>query len=71
MNVRYKKGENQELDRRFETYKKLRIWSGTSYYDALSNEEVDRMIQIWMKETLKPKELTVNDVVTLTVWLLF
>ena len=71
INVRYKKGENQELDRRFEKFKKLRIWSGTSYCEALSNEEIDRMIQIWKKDTLKPQELTVNDVLTLMVWLLF
>ena len=53
-NVRYKKGENQELDKRFEKYKKLRVWSGTSYCHALSNEEIDRMIRIWKKDALKP-----------------
>ena len=70
-NIRYQKGQNQELDRRFEKYKKLNFQWGTSYSEAFSDEEVDTMIKLWKKETLKPRELTINDVLTLTAGLFF
>ena len=66
-NDRYVKGERPELDKGFEEYQKLRFWSGEAYSAALSSEEVDLMIKLWKKETVRPWELSTNDVIQIVV----
>lgn len=58
----YKRGENQELDKRFDEVKKMRLWSGTACCKALKKEEVDMMIKLWRKETFTHSELCADDV---------
>ena len=60
--VRYTRGENQELDKRFDEVKKMRLWSGTACCKALKDEEVDMMIKLWRKESFTPSELCADDV---------
>ena len=60
--VRYVKGENPELDKGFEEYKKMRFQAGCACYEALSNEEVDVMIKLWKKATMTRRALSINDV---------
>ena len=55
------KGDNKELDRKYEQYKKMRLWWGSSYCVALSNEDIDIMAKLWNKE-MTPSKLTVDDV---------
>ena len=43
----------------------MRIWSGTAYAQALSEEEVDLMIKLWRIEAMRPKKLCVGDVLKL------
>ena len=45
----YQKGMDQELDNRFEGYKKMRIFAGNAFSKALSNGEVDILIKLWRK----------------------
>ena len=52
--VRYTRGENQELDKRFDEVKKMRLWSGTACCNGLKDEEVDMMIKLWRKESFTP-----------------
>ena len=67
--ARYQKGMDQELDNRFEGYKKMRIFAGNAFSRALSNGEVDILIKLWRKETLTPRELYNGDVLKLVVGL--
>ena len=60
--ARYKRGENQELDKRYDKVKKMRVWSGTACCKALKEDEVDMMVKLQRKEALRPWELCVDDV---------
>ena len=60
--VLYKRGENQELDKRYEEVKKMRVWSGTACSEALNDDELNMMLKLWRKEAFRPLELCVDDV---------
>ena len=61
--VRYQKGVNLELDKKFQEYKKKRLFQGYSIYIyALSQKEVDLMIKVWKRERTKPNRLSFDDV---------
>ena len=64
----YQKGTDQDLDNRFEGYKKMRIFTGNAFSRALSNKEVDILIKLWRKEILTPMQLCNGDVLKLVVW---
>ena len=64
--VPYNRGDNPELDKRYDEYLKMRIWSGTAHYQALREEEVEMLVKLWRKEYMKPSELGVDDVSELT-----
>ena len=61
-NVLYKRGENPELDKRYDQFRKMRIWSGPAYSEALSEKEVDILIKVWRIYSIRPRRLCVGDV---------
>ena len=54
MNILYKKGINSKLDERYASYKRMRVFSGSSQSIALTDEESDIMIELWKKEIMRP-----------------
>ena len=42
--TKYKKGDNPELDKKFEVYKKVNLFTGLAYHDALSQSEAKLLI---------------------------
>ena len=42
----YKKGENPELDKKFELLKKVNSFAGDAYHDALCDEEAKSLIKV-------------------------
>ena len=52
--IPYRKGENKKLNERFEKYKKMRVFQGYSHCRALSEQEIDLMIDLWKKENFTP-----------------
>ena len=63
--TKYKKGDNPELDKKFEAYKKVNLFAGGAYHDALSQKEAKRLIKLWGKERRVRWRLNVQDVKTL------
>lgn len=63
--TKYKKGNNPELDKKFEVYKKVNLFTGEAYHDALSQKEAKRLIKLWGKERRTRWRLNVQDVKTL------
>ena len=63
--TKYKKGDNPELDKKFEAYKKVNLFAGGAYHDALSQKEAKRLIKLWEKATRARWRLNVQDVKTL------
>ena len=61
----YRKGENEELDMRFSQYKKVNLFAGRAYHEALSKEEAETLIKLWSKERKLPWTLKVSDVTKL------
>ena len=61
----YKKGENPELDKKFELLKNGNIFAGDAYDDALCDEEAKSLIKVWCKAQRVPQKLKVEDVKTL------
>ena len=47
--TRYKVGDNPQLDRKFALYKKVNLFTGEAYHDALSQEEAKVLIKLWGK----------------------
>ena len=45
----------------------MRFQSGDAYSAALSSEEVDVMIKLWEKKTVRPWKLSNNDVIEIVV----
>ena len=60
--VRYQKGVNLELDKKFQEYKKKRLFQGYSYIYALSQKEIDLLIKLWKIERTRPRRLSFDDV---------
>ena len=60
--VPYIKGENIPLDKEFEKYKRMRIYSGNAIAEVCTKEEEATIGELWRKEKLAPKRLTVQDV---------
>ena len=60
--TKYKKGDNPELDKKFEVYKKVNLFVGQAYHDALSQKEAKRLIKLWGKENRTRWRLNVQDV---------
>ena len=63
----YKQGQDRELDSKLFRYRKLRIWSGDAYVEALTEKEVDNMVELWRKDFKTPWKLLRSDVLTLLV----
>ena len=63
--VPYRSGENVHLDKEFEKYKRMRIWSGSAIVEVCTKEEEAIMGALWRKEKLAPRKLTVQDVLML------
>ena len=61
----YRKGENKGLDLRYSQYKKVNLFAGRAYDEALSPEEANTLIELWNKEQKLPWTLTVKDVTKL------
>ena len=61
----YRKGENKELDLRYSQYKKVNLFAGRAYDEALSPGEANTLIELWNKEQKLPWTLTVKDVTKL------
>ena len=65
MKDRYRKGKNKELDFKYSQYKKVNLFAGRAYHEALSSEEADALIKLWNKERKLPWTLTMHDVIKL------
>ena len=63
--TKYKKGDNVELDKKFELYKKVNLFAGKAYHDALSQKKAKALIKLWSKARRVPWNLNVQDVSTL------
>ena len=61
----YRKGENKGLDLRYSQYKKVNLFAGRAYDEALSPGEANTLIELWNKEQKLPWTLTVQDVTKL------
>ena len=63
--IRYRKGENPQLDEKYEGSLRMRLWSGNAMYEVLSEDEVKTMLKLWRKQKLGAARLTVKDVSTI------
>ena len=61
----YRKGENKGLDLRYSQYKKVNLFAGRAYDEALSPREASTLIELWNKEQKLPWTSTVKDVTKL------
>ena len=61
----YRKGENKGLDLRYSLCKKVNLFAGRPYDEALSPGEANTLIELWNKEQKLPWTLTVKDVTKL------
>ena len=61
----YRKGKNKQLDLRYSQYKKVNLFAGREYDEALSPGEAKILIELWNKEQKLPWTLTVKDVTKL------
>ena len=57
--TKYKVGDNLELDEKFALYKKVNLFTGEAYHDALSQEEAKVLIKLWGKARRVPQRLEV------------
>ena len=64
-NIKYRKGDNPELDKKFELYKKSNLFAGNAAVEALSDKEADTLIELWRKARYVPRKLTVHEVSSL------
>ena len=71
INILYKKGINPKLDKRYASYKRMRVFSGSSQSRALMDEESDIMIKLWKKEIMRPWAMFISEVLTLVAGLSF
>ena len=58
----YKKGENPAIDRKLESYRKLRIWRGDAINQVFDDDEEFQVFGgLWRKER-QARKLTVSEV---------
>ena len=69
--ILYRKAINSKLDKDYAAYKRMRLWRGVALTRSLSEEEIDLLLCLEKKEREIPRRLTVHDVSTLTVIVLF
>ena len=60
--TRYRKGDNPELDKKFALFKKVNLFAGRAYHEALSKKEAATLIKVWNKARMVPKRLDVHEV---------
>ena len=61
-NVYYRKGDNVEIDRKLESYRKLRIWRGDAINQVFDDDEEFQVFgRLWRKER-QTRKLTVSEV---------
>ena len=60
--TRYKIGRDPELDKKFALYKKVNLFTGKAYHDALSQKEAKVLIKLSRKAEMVPWRLKVLDV---------
>ena len=65
MTIRYRKGNDPKLDEKFALFKKVNIFAGGAYDDALSKKEAATLLKVWSKSRILPKKLYVHEVLTL------
>ena len=63
--IRYRVGDNLELDEKFALLKKVNLFAGLAYHDELSKEEAKTLIKVWGKARRVPRRLYVQEVLTL------
>ena len=63
--TRYRKGDNPELDKKFALFKKVNLFTGDAYNEALSQKEAAKLIKVWTKARMVPKRLNVHEVLIL------
>ena len=61
----YKKGHDKDLDRKLAQYKKMNIWAGDGYLEALTDNEVKNMGELWRKERMNPGKIKTQEVIKL------
>ena len=64
-NKSYCKGDNPELDKKFADYKKVNVFAGLAVDKALTDNEGDILVELWLKERTTPRKLYVHEVLTL------
>ena len=64
-NIKYRKGDNPELDKKLELYKKSNLFAGNAAVEALSDKEADTLVELWRKARYVPRKLTVHEVSSL------
>ena len=60
----YKKGHFPTQDEKWEKHKRMQVFTGLAWDEALNQEEVDTLYEIWKKKRLKPYQLTFEEVST-------
>ena len=60
----YKKGDFEDLDKKWEKYRKMQIFTGHAYRKALTKREVDDLVEVWKTKRLKPKTMTFREIST-------
>ena len=56
--LRYVKGVDDDLDKKWIKYKTTRVFNKDAWSEALTEEEIDHLADIWRKKRLKPWKLT-------------
>ena len=64
LDLRYVKGVDDDLDKKWNKYKTTRVFNRDSWSEALTEEEIDHLADIWRKKRLKPWKLTFREVST-------
>ena len=60
--ILYRKGEDPQLDQKYEEYLRMRVWRGNAMDELFSEDEFQTLLKLWRKETLLPAKLNVEDV---------
>ena len=60
--TKYRRGENPALDKKFELFKKVNLFTGDAYHAALSPKEAKSLIKLWSKAKHIPWKLNLQDV---------
>ena len=58
----YKKGVSEDLDKKWGKYRRMLIWAGDAWREALSKKEEDDLLEIQKIKRLKPRALTFGEV---------